>query len=363
MNSTQKQYQDDEIDLRVLLTSLWANKVLILAITAICSIAGIAYALLAPQLWSAKAIIVAPLPTQLEQLQLRLDNLVVLMDITNENDNDNTNDNTNDNGNSTFFKSFSETKLYSDFIHSFNSFDNKSEFVKKNYYPRAEGNKDANTLQRTLEKMAKNISVHEKKNEAFATLSFSNDNAHEAEAQLKKYINFIQTKETATKNKLLADKIANQTNTLAFVYQLQEVETLDRMQVEIARTEFALRISKAAGIETPVANLNNQSLFPIDLGAKALSEMLKILKEIKNAEFTNPALADIRLQLESLQAVPKEKVSFTSYHFLQSPSEPLNRDKPKRLLVIVLATLAGLMLGGMVALFRASLLLKDGKRD
>jgi LPS O-antigen subunit length determinant protein (WzzB/FepE family) len=52
--------REDEIDLRELLISLWKNRILILAITAIFCLAGIAYALLAPQQWSAKAVVVAP---------------------------------------------------------------------------------------------------------------------------------------------------------------------------------------------------------------------------------------------------------------------------------------------------------------
>ena len=180
---------------------------------------------------------------------------------------------------------------------------------------------------------------------------------------MHEYLSFVQTKEAATKNKLLVDKIANQINTLTITYKVQEAETLKRLQEDITRTEFALRISRTAGIEVPVENLNNQSIFAIDLGAKVLDEKLKILKEIKNPELINPTLADIRLQLDSLQAVPQENVSFTSYHFLQSPSEPLHRDKPKRLLVVVLATLAGGMLGVMVVLFRASLFSKHGKKD
>lgn len=107
-----------------------------------------------------------------------------------------------------------------------------------------------------------------------------------------------------------------------------------------------MRISKTAGVETPVENPNNETLFPIQFGAKALSEKLKILKEINNPEILNPELADIRLRLDGLQALPLETVNFTSYHLLQSPTEPLNRDKPKRSLVVALATLAGLMLGG-----------------
>lgn len=113
-----------------------------------------------------------------------------------------------------------------------------------------------------------------------------------------------------------------------------------------------MRISKTAGVETPVENPNNETLFPIQFGAKTLSEKLKILKEINNPEILNPELADIRLRLDGLQALPLETVNFTSYHLLQSPTESLNRDKPKRSLVVALATLAGLMLGVAVALLR-----------
>ena len=346
MNSTQEQYQDDEIDLRELLTSLWANKILILAITAICSIAGIVYAFLAPQLWSAKAVIVAPLPTQLQQLQLRLGSLVTLMDNTSDH--------------STFSAFFSETKLYTDFIKSFNSFNNKSEFLKMNGSIGAEDNKDANTLQRTVEKMAKNISG--KKGKEFATLSFSSDNAQEAGKLLNEYINFIQTKEVTAKNKLFFDKITNQINVLTLTYQILEKETFKTLQDDIIRTQYALRISRTAGIEAPVGNLNNQRMFAIDLGAKALSEKLNILKEIKNLEFIYPELSDTRLHLDSLKAIPQKKVLFPSYHFLQSPSEPLSRDKPKRSLVVVLATFAGLLTGVMVALLRASSIFRDVKR-
>jgi LPS O-antigen subunit length determinant protein (WzzB/FepE family) len=80
MNSIQEQHQSDEIDLRALLTNLWERRYLILAITTIFSIAGIIFSFLAPQVWSAKIIVVAPLPTQLEQLQFRIEILFALMD-------------------------------------------------------------------------------------------------------------------------------------------------------------------------------------------------------------------------------------------------------------------------------------------
>jgi LPS O-antigen subunit length determinant protein (WzzB/FepE family) len=364
MNNTQVQYQDDEIDLRELLISLWKNKVLITTITAIFGIAGIIYALLAPQVWSARAIVAAPLPIHLEQLNLRLEKLVALLDINSNNSNGTnnfkmTNNEFTKSDHSEFLELFSEMKLYNDFIQAFDSFNNKAEFLRTKGYVHEEGREDVN-IQHALEKMAKNISVNQKKNEISATLSFSADNARDAGKLLNEYLNFIINKEVVAKNKVLDGKIASKTNMFNLVFQVRKAEALKRLQEDIERTEYALRISQTAGIEGPIANLNNKSIFDIDFGAKALKEKLKILKEIKDPELFNPELAEIRLLRDSILAMPQEKVSFVPYHYLRSPSEPLNRDKSKRALVVVMATFAGLMVGMVVALFRASSFFSGG---
>jgi len=355
--------QEDEIDLWNLFTSLWKNKLLILAITVIFCLAGIAYALLAPQLWSAKAVVVAPLPSQSEQLQLRLETFAALKKLAARRDitTDRSNITDDDDEFEKFLDGFSDEKLFKDFIQAFASFDNKIEFLKTNGYVQQGDIHDAGSLPRLLAGMVEKISVKQQKDEEETTLSFGADNAQEALKLLNEYLSFIQTKEVTAKNKRLAGKIASQINSLNFIYQVKKADALKRLQMDIARTEYALRISKAADIETPVENLNNQSIFAIDFGAKALNEKLKILKEIKNTELINPDLADIRLQLDSLQAMPQEKVSFASYHYLQSPSEPLGRDKPKRPLVVILATMAGFMVGVMAAFLRASPLFRESK--
>jgi LPS O-antigen subunit length determinant protein (WzzB/FepE family) len=365
MSTIQEQYQDDEIDLRELFKTLWKNKLLIFIITIIFSIAGILYVFFAPKVWSAKAVIIEPSSTDLEQLQNRIDRLDALIDIStkNRNTNDNKiindiriiNDNRNTNDNQAteykdFFETFSEATLYKDFIQAYNSFDNKSEFLNTKVYVQKEDK-------------VKNISVNKKSNEKFATLSLSSDNAQKAGRLLNEYIDFIQAKEVLAKNQLLVDKVTSQTNVLTLNHQILKAETLQRLKEEIIRTQYALRISRTVGIEAPVENLNNQSIFAIDLGAKALAEKLNVLKEIENPEFMNPVLADIRLRLDSLQAIPQEKVIFTSYQFLQSPSEPLYRDKPKRSLVIILAVFAGLMTGTIVVLLRAGSLFIKCRRD
>ncbi len=315
-------------------------------ITVIFSIIGISYAFLAPQVWRAKTIVVAPLPTQLEKLQFRLEKLFAMLGIASVDY-------------SELRAAFSGTKLYADFIQAYDSYDNKSEFLKNTDLVWSGKNRDASILPLDLEKMTKNISVTQNQNDASATLAFSADNAQKARKLLVDYIRFIQSKEETAKNKLLAEKVTNQINVLTLNYQILEAETLKQLQEDITRTEYALRISETAGIETPVENLNNQGIFAIDFGAKALKEQLRILKEIKNPRLVNPVLANLRLKLDSLRAVPLGNVSFTSYHYLRSPSLPLDRDKPKRALVVVMATLVGLMAGILFALLHASFLSRD----
>lgn len=340
MNEAQQNYQDDEIDLRELFTTLWASKHLIFATTILFAIVGISYALLAPQVWSAKAVVVEPSTTQVEQLRLKLEQMTTTTKINNNN--------------TDFLASFAETKLFTNFIQSFDSFDNKVAFLKtKNYLPLID-TIDKVTQQRLLVKATEGIAVTAPKKDLKPyTLSFSADTPQDAVKRLNEYLAFIQSKQETLVNKQLTDKVESQTKALTLQYQLQKTDTLKRLQEDITRTEFALRVSKAAGVEAPVENLNNQSIFMIDLGAKALDEKLKILKEIKEPEILSTALADTRLQLDSLRALPTEKVSFTPYEFLQSPEEPLSRDQPKRPLVVALATIAGLMLGIMIALFRS----------
>lgn len=54
LEQPQFQYQDDEIDLRELIATLWAGKWLILAITFLFTVAGVAYALYKPNIYKAE---------------------------------------------------------------------------------------------------------------------------------------------------------------------------------------------------------------------------------------------------------------------------------------------------------------------
>ncbi|WP_434663107.1 LPS O-antigen chain length determinant protein WzzB [Aeromonas sp. NJAU223] len=329
----------DEIDLRELILVLWRQKVLILLIAATFSIAGVAYALLAPQVWVSQAEIMQPNLKEVESLELNINQLINAQVPT------------------TAFTAFDKKAIYNDFINSFNSFNNKRLFLIEEGYLDTEAKKSEVTDEKgkrlLLKGMVEGISAKapDKLSEN-VTLSFAAETAVEAKQRLERYIAFIQQQESMAKGKALTTIWQNRIKTLQTQYESSQLDTIKQLQDDIIRTEYGLRITQAAGIDTPVQNLQDQGSLPIDLGARALAEKLKILKEIKNPEFLNPALSDLRLQLSSLQAIKLEELPFQSFSYLASPSEPLSRDKPKRPLIVVLAALLGGMLGVGIVLVR-----------
>ncbi|MNS00184.1 Ferric enterobactin transport protein FepE [compost metagenome] len=333
------QVTSDEVDLRELILVLWRQRILILLVAGVFIAAGIVYALTAPQVWVSQAEIKQPTLKEVESLELNINQLI------------------NAQVPATAFTTFDKTALYGDFVNSFNSFNNKRQFLLEKGYLDADVAQsdviDAKGKRLLLKQMAEGISaqVPDKQNED-VTLSFAASTAEDAKQRLEQYIAFIQQQESAAKSKELNTIWQNRIKTLQTQYESARADTLKQLQDDILRTQYSLRITQAAGLEAPVQNLQDQGNLPIDLGARALAEKLKILKEIKNPEFMNPGIGDLRLQLSSLQAIKLEELPFHSFAYLASPSEPLSRDKPKRPLVVVLATLLGGMLGVGIVLVR-----------
>lgn len=329
----------DEIDLRELILLLWRQRLLILLVAGIFAAAGVAYALLAPQVWISQAEIRQPTLKEVESLELNINQLI------------------NAQVPETAFASFDKKVLYNDFVNNFNSLNNKRQFFIENGYLDAEAAQSGVTNELGKRLLLKNMveGISAKVLDTLGenvTLSFAAGTATEAKERLAQYIAFIQMQESAAKGKELNTIWQNRIKTLQTQYESAKADTLKQLQDDILRTQYSLRITQAAGLEAPVQNLQDQGSLPIDLGARALAEKLKILKEIKNPEFMNPGIGDLRLQLSSLQAIKLEDLPFQSFAYLASPSEPLSRDKPKRPLVVVLATLLGGMLGVGIVLVR-----------
>ncbi|WP_235673166.1 hypothetical protein [Aeromonas veronii] len=172
-------------------------------------------------------------------------------------------------------------------------------------------------------------------------MSYSAETPDVALQRLVRYMSFVQQKQLKIKSAELLSIWENKIKTLTTKYEGMRAYTLLKRQEELQRVRYSLRISKAAGVDIPLELMDNQDVFYIQLGSKGLSEKLNILEEIKAPMLLNPELGKIRLQLSILKSLNLQDVKFNSFNMINSPEEPSARDKPKRLLIVVLATLLG----------------------
>ena len=354
-NQLVKPSTSDEIDLRELILVLWRQKAVILSVTLLFAIAGIGYAMTARQVWTSQALISEPSVSQVAALQLAVDKIQAIMS-----SNSNSNSNSSNNGaplSTAAFSSLEQPAIYKSFISAFNSMNNKRYFLTQEGVYAAEmekaGISDKRSERALMSKLAESISAKaQDKTSEDITLSFSAETPELAQQRLVKYIDFVQQQQLKSKNAELQSIWQNRIKALTAQYDSVKADTLLKKQEELQRVGYSLRISKAAGVAAPLERIDSQETFNIQLGAKGLAEKLNILHEIKDPELLNPELGKIRLQLSSLKALNIQDAKFTSFNMIDSPEEPFTRDKPKRPLIVVLATLLGGMLGGAIVLVR-----------
>ncbi|PTT46140.1 LPS O-antigen chain length determinant protein WzzB [Aeromonas sp. HMWF016] len=339
----------DEVDLRELVLVLWRQKVLILLVTGVFAFAGICYAMTARQVWTSQALVSEPSGAQVAELQLAVDKIQAIISSNGRNGSNGAPLSTG------AFSSLEQPAIYKSFISAFKSMDNKRAFLMQEGVYAAEihreGISDKRSERELMNQLVEAISAkaQDEKSQDM-TLSFSAETPELAQQRLVQYINFVQQQQLKSKNTELQSIWKSRIKALATQYDSVKADTLLKRQEELQRVRYSLRISKAAGVDTPLEMVDSQEIFNIQLGAKGLAEKLSILNEIKDPELFNSELGKISLKLSSLTELNLKDADFQSFNMIDSPEEPLTRDKPKRLIIVVLATLLGGMLGISIVL-------------
>lgn len=326
---------NDEIDLYELITQLWKRKIIIFFTILVCGSIGIAYALTAPEQWTTKTVIYQPKQQDtlmLEQLRNDL-NIQGLAGVPNNDD------------------------IYSQFLLEFKSYDNLSSFLSttpqfKEYS--AKHNLSELGQQRLLRKWSQWM-IEEpedrKGDKPGIRLSFS---FFEKDATLElltgyiKYIIELQNKEmieVIERNKTL------QINSLKLKIKLLTEDTRRQLDKEIKDIEYSMSIASAAGVNRPLENFNYSDRFAITLGKDGLAKKLAILKSLKPEDY-RPEILDLNVQLHRLENINIQALEFRPFSYLDTPSQPLTRDKPKRPLIVALSLIIGAMLGIGLVLIR-----------
>lgn len=325
----------DEIDLRELFLVLWRQKVLILLITSVFAGAGIAYALLAPQQWSTKAVIVEPKPEDLLSMQ-KVSAQAAALGLTGIPDG---------------------KSLYSEFLQEFNSYENRRDYLKSSplfsEQVKALG-LDDKAQKRWLRDWGKLVTaqlVDKKGEEPGVAITFAAPTAETSLAMLNGYVDYIVKLQQQQLTARLGAQRDLQLEEMSTRYTVMQEEAKRTLRQEISEVALANRVAKAAGVSTPLERTSSQERFSILLGSKGLEEKLALLKSLDLAVY-QPGLQQLQAQMDRLKRISLEGMSFRPFSYLDAPDEPLSRDKPKRPLVVVLATLLGGMLGVGIVLVR-----------
>jgi LPS O-antigen subunit length determinant protein (WzzB/FepE family) len=337
----------EEIDLLNILTTLFAARKQIIAITFIFALAGLAASFLLPQKWTSEAVITAPENEQMIELRRAMINMTVL-DVGAQVD---------------------AGQLYNMFLKKYDSQALREEFLAKSPYVQALlSNKEVDKveLHRAI------IAVSEKfksKNNADPknadsvpysswTLSFTAPNAVDAQQVLNDYVEFIAQRV----NKDVVQDLKNAVE-LKIAFEKDKLQ-LDRTMLEnqhnikVERLGYSLQVANAAGIKKPVYS-NGQAVkddpdFSVALGADGLAEKLKIEQSIKDVSELNAALQNREHLLKKLEAINVADVDFYPYKYQMQPSLPVKTDGPRKSLIIVLTAMVGLIVAtGMVLLRQA----------
>lgn len=85
--------------------------------------------------------------------------------------------------------------------------------------------------------------------------------------------------------------------------------------------------------------------FSISLGAAGIAEKLKIESSLKNVSDLNSDLQNSEYTLKKLQSLSIPDVNFIPVTFQLSPTLPLKKDGPGKVLILVLSSMLGSFLG------------------
>ena len=359
--------RNDEIDLIELFRVLWKKKVWIVLSAFVCTLIAGIYAFTAKEQWTSTAVVVAPRSTDLDTLLPARAEYARIID-----DGD-------------FSTGKLSDSLYGQFKHFLLSNDLKRQFLEqsewvKNYTKEMTEEQKRKYIEETVSKYLIVHEVDPKKKDLTELdkiglkLTFSAETPKDAQSVLTEYVSFV--------NKYILNQI-NQEFKLGFNLRLDalkftkeqiEENLTEAKKVQVENLTNALDIAKKAGIKDFSRGNNNISVpeymlgdarlnisdskladgtYLFMLGEKYLQAQLDIAKHNPVVYPTNyysterqlSKLTKLAPQLDSVENVK-------AYHYLSSPDYPVQRDWPKRLILLIVGFVFGVVLSSLIILAR-----------
>lgn len=356
----------DEIDLRDLVSIVWSGKVTIVLFMLLGMVSTLSYALLAQEWWTSHAMISAPLPQDIAAYREQVKQFQPVFDVYQDDGTVLVNNELNE--------LVDPKLLFKRFVTGFNSTNNKSDFLDTSV--------QFQTFKVDLEHQdLDELSLEDELRKLYADwfekinalpidpddlnlpyeLTFQSTTKSSSYELLKHYLGLIEQRENmdALDNLLAIIKVKKRE--LTQQKEILETQAQGKLAIETERAKYALDIAKAAHVDKPILSGNNSDeLFDIDLGTKALGEKVKVLKEMKNLSVVEPRLEQINAKLKMLETLEIDRnVKFQTYRLLENVEQPVARDKPQRVLIVILGTVFGIICGTFIVLVRYAFRVRD----
>ena len=333
----------------------------------VCTLIAGVYAFTAKEQWTSTAIVVAPRSTDLGNLlPARAEYARII-------------------GDGDFSAGKLSDSLYGQFKHFLFSNDLKRQFLEqsewaKNYTKDMTEDQKRKYIEETVSKYLIVREVDRKKKDLTELdkiglkLTFSAETPKDAQSVLTEYVSFM--------NKYILNQINQEfklgfnlrLDTLKFTKEQIEEDLTEEKNIQVENLTNALNIAKKAGITDFSRGNNNISVpeymlgdarlnisdskladgtYLFMLGEKYLQAQLDIAKNNPVVYPTNyysmerqlSKLTKLAPQLDSVENVK-------AYYYLSSPDYPVVKDKPKRLIILVIGFILGVIISSIIILIR-----------
>ena len=362
----QKINESAEIDLIELIKNLWKKKLWIIVSAFVCTAIAAGYAFTAKEQWTSKSVVIAPKVANLGDYLSFRNEYASILDI----------------------KDFSQDKVsekvFNDFKTALFSRSLKEAFFSQSAWFNTYAAKNTNS-EEAKQKLLSNlidknliVTVPDPKKDPNAigmNVSFAAETPKDAQNVLLDYIQFVNQWVLAENKK---DFLAN-INLVLSELEVQknkierDTETVRQIQLENLTT--ALDIAKSAGIKDYSKSLSGNVSVPevllgdakvpfsdsklsdgsylFMLGEKYLQAQVDTLK---NAPLVYPLnYYNIEKQANLLNVLEKKvekEGAVSGYYYLSEPDYPVQRDWPKRLILLIVGFVFGVVLSSLIILAR-----------
>ncbi len=327
--------KNDEIDLKEIVKTLWQNKKKVLISISICTLLASAYAFTAKEWWTSHAIVTKAITSQLSPILQQSKQVEPVFN------------------NDELINIYDAAQLQNEFIETFNSPANKTSFIVANIslFPQKEGEKIDD---RFIDDWTDKISHHFDKKTNFHHLKIQTENPLLSKDLLLRYISYTNDAVLNSVYQNLKASVQYKKLEIQQKIDIKYSELKNKLAQEIERTKISYQIAKDAKINRPLENVNQSGVFHIQLGSEALEQKIKALENVKNLSVleVDENLNMYDAQLSVLESVISPFAGAKVFNYIDKPSQPMKRDKPKRTLIIILGALLGTMLGVAIVLLR-----------